>query len=130
MLARNVGRLADCTDLKNTTGTGGDEGQYVQNVYPSAHELGGPGRFGFDTRSHRTESSTLLTPENVSKLRASWHRYWDNAKRIYVEKTPSNLLATRFLQAAFANSYFDCHSPPPCACCNGISEMEVQCHVA
>jgi hypothetical protein len=105
ILGRNVGRLVDCTDLKNT-GTKADEGQNVQNVYPTAHELGGPGRFGFDTRGHRTESSTLLTPENVSKLRASWHKYWDNAKRIYVEKTPSNLLATRFLQAAFANSYF------------------------
>jgi len=105
MLGRNVGRLVDCTDLKNT-GTRADEGQNVQNVYPTAHELGGPGRFGFDTRGHRTESSTLLTPENVSKLRASWHKYWDKAKRIYVEKTPSNLLATRFLQAAFANSYF------------------------
>ena len=78
----------------------------MQNVYPTAHELGGPGRFGFDTRAHRTESSTLLTPENVSKLRAIWHTYWDNAKRIYVEKTPGNLLATRFLQAAFPNSYF------------------------
>ena len=105
MVGRNVGRLADCTDLKNT-GTLADEGQNVQNVYPTAHELGGPGRFGFDARAHRTESSTLLTPENVSKLKASWHRYWDNAKRIYVEKTPGNLLATRFLQAAFPNSYF------------------------
>ena len=105
MLGRNVGRLADCTDLKNT-GTPEDEGQNVQNVYPTAHELGGPGRFGFDARAHRTESSTLLTLKNVSKLKASWHRYWDNAKRIYVEKTPSNLLSTRFLQAAFANSYF------------------------
>jgi len=105
MLGRNVGRLADCTDLKNT-GTFEDEGQNVQNVYPTAHELGGPGRFGFDTRAHRTESSTLLTPENVSKLRTIWHTYWDNAKRIYVEKTPGNLLATRFLQAAFPNSYF------------------------
>ena len=105
MLGRNVGRLADCTDLKNT-GTFEDEGQNVQNVYPTAHELGGPGRFGFDTRAHRTESSTLLTPENVSKLRTIWHTYWDNAKHIYVEKTPGNLLATRFLQAAFPNSYF------------------------
>jgi hypothetical protein len=105
MLGRNVGRLAGCTDLKNT-GTFEDEGQNVQNIYPTAHELGGPGRFGFDTRAHRTESSTLLTPENVSKLRTIWHTYWDNAKRIYVEKTPGNLLATRFLQAAFPNSYF------------------------
>jgi hypothetical protein len=105
MLGRNVGRLANCTDLKNT-GTIEDEGQNVQNVYPTAGKLGGPGRFGFDARAHRTENSTLLTPENVSKLKASWHRYWDNAKRIYVEKTPSNLLATRFLQAAFPNAYF------------------------
>jgi hypothetical protein len=105
LLGRNVGRLADCTDLKNT-GTIEDEGQNVQSVYPTAHELGGPGRFAFDPRAHRTESSTLLTPENVSKLRASWHRYWDSTKRIYVEKTPGNLLSTRFLQAVFAHSYF------------------------
>jgi hypothetical protein len=105
MLGRNVGRLGDCTDLKNT-GTIEDEGQNVQNVYPTAHELGGPGRFGFKVRAHRTENSPLLTRENVSKLKASWHRYWDNTKRIYVEKTPGNLLATRFLQAAFTNSYF------------------------
>jgi len=105
MLGRNIGRLVDCTDLKNT-GTIEDEGQNVQDVYPTAHELGGPGRFGFDTRAHRTESSTLLRPENVSKLKTSWSRYWDNTKRICVEKTPGNLLATRFLQAAFDNCSF------------------------
>src|SRR5207249_10690599 len=32
--------------------------------------------------------------------------YWDKSKRICVEKTPGNLLMTRFLQAAFPNSYF------------------------
>ena len=105
MLGRNIGRLVDCTDLKNT-GTIEDEGQNVQDVYPTAHELGGPGRFGFDGRAHRTESSTLLAPEKVAKLKASWHRYWDDGKRICVEKTPGNLLATRFLQAAFEDSYF------------------------
>ena len=47
MLGRNIARLVDCTDLKNT-GTIEDEGQNVQNVYPTAHELWGPGRFGFD----------------------------------------------------------------------------------
>lgn len=39
MLGRNVGRLVDCTDLKNT-GTFEDEGQNLQNVYPTAGELG------------------------------------------------------------------------------------------
>jgi hypothetical protein len=105
MLGRNIGRLADCTDLKNT-GTIEDEGQYVQNVYPTAYEFGGAGRFGFDPQTHRTESSSLLTPENVAKLKTSWNRYWDSTKPICVEKTPGNLLMTRFLQAAFPDSYF------------------------
>lgn len=105
LLGRNIGRLADSTDLKNT-GTIEDEGQNVQDVYPTAYEFGGAGRFGFDPRTHRTESSSLLTAENVSKLKASWRRYWDESESIRVEKTPGNLLMTRFLQAAFPNSYF------------------------
>jgi hypothetical protein len=105
VLGRNIGRLEDCTDLKNT-GVLEDEGQFLQDVYPTAHEFGGPGRFGFDPRAHRTETSSLLTTENIVRLRASWHAYWDNSKTIFVEKTPGNLLMTRFLQAAFPNSYF------------------------
>ena len=48
----------------------------------------------------------LLTPDNIRMLHAAWHAYWDNSKSIFVEKTPENFLMTRFLQAAFPNSYF------------------------
>jgi hypothetical protein len=111
VLGRNVGRLEDCTPFKNTpfyigTSLHIDEGEHLQEIYPLDLELGGPGRFGFNPRAHRTENSALLTPENVARLRASWHRYWDNSKMICVEKTPGNILMTRFLQAAFPNSYF------------------------
>jgi hypothetical protein len=105
VLGRNVGRLANCTGLKNT-GALEDEGQYLQDVYPLAGDCGGDGRFGFNPRMHLTETSDLLTPENVAKLRSSWDPYWDKSKAVYVEKTPANLLMTRFLQAAFPNSYF------------------------
>jgi hypothetical protein len=105
VLGRNVARLENCTGFKNT-GVLMDEGQFLQDVYPIDAEFGGAGRFGFCPRAHRTESSELLTPENVAKLRASWHAYWDNSKTICVEKTPANLLMTRFLQAAFPNTYF------------------------
>jgi hypothetical protein len=105
VLGRNIARLENCTGFKNT-GAGSDEGQFLQNVYPIASVYGGAGRFGFDPRAHRTETSELLTPENVARLRASWHAYWDKSKKICVEKTPGNLLMTRFLQAAFPNSYF------------------------
>jgi hypothetical protein len=105
VLGRNIARLENCTGFKNT-GAGSDEGQFLQDVYPIAAAYGGAGRFGFDPRAHRTETSELLTPENVARLRASWHAYWDKSKTICVEKTPGNLLMTRFLQAAFPNSYF------------------------
>ena len=105
VLGRNIARLENCTGFKNT-GAGSDEGQFLQDVYPIAAVYGGAGRFGFDPRAHRTETSELLTPENVARLRASWHAYWDKSKTICVEKTPGNLLMTRFLQAAFPNSYF------------------------
>jgi Sulfotransferase family len=111
LLGRNVGRLQDCTPFKNTpfyigTSIPIDEGEHLQDIYPLDLELGGPGRFGFDSRSHRTENSELLTPDNVARLRARWHRYWDKSKTICVEKTPGNILMTRFLQTAFPNSYF------------------------
>ena len=105
VLGRNIARFEDCTGFRNT-GVTEDEGQFLQDIYPTAFQYGGPGRFGFDPRTHRTENSALLTAENVARLRDSWHAHWENSKRICVEKTPANLLMTRFLQAAFPNSYF------------------------
>jgi hypothetical protein len=105
VLARNVGRFRNCTSFQNT-GAIEDEGQYLQDVYPTNNELGGTGWYGFDERAHLTEKSELLTAENISRLRASWCQYWEKGKAIRIEKTPGNLLMTRFLQAAFPNAYF------------------------
>jgi len=38
-----------------------DEGQHLQSVYPSDHEYGRPGRFGFSPEMHLTESSPLVS---------------------------------------------------------------------
>ncbi len=105
LLGRNIARMEDCTGLKNT-GVFEDEGQFLQDVYPTASAYGGSSRCGFDPQMHRTETSDLLAPEKVARLRATWHSFWDNSRSIFVEKTPENFLMTRFLQAAFPNSYF------------------------
>jgi hypothetical protein len=105
VLARNIARLENCTGFINT-GAFHDEGQYLQNVYPADRDYGSTGKFGFDPRAHLTETSPLLTPANIAKLRTSWHSHWDKGKSICVEKTPGNLIMTRFLQAAFPNAYF------------------------
>jgi hypothetical protein len=105
VLASNLAKLENCTGFKHT-GARKDEGQYLQTVYRSDPEFGGAGRYGFDRRAHLTEESDLLTPENVAKLRSSWHSHWEPGKSICVEKTPGNLIRTRFLQASFPNAYF------------------------
>lgn len=77
------------------------EGQFLQSVYPTAKEHGGPGRFGFDARAHLTEDSPLVTEENRARLLSEWGQHWDVTKSVLVEKSPPNLLKLRFLQALF-----------------------------
>ncbi len=88
------------------TGVPEDEGQHLQSVFPAARVYGGPGRFGFVKEAHLTEKSRLVTEENRERLFAEWARYWDLTKSNLLEKSPPNLIHTRFLQALFPNSYF------------------------
>jgi hypothetical protein len=53
-----------------------------------------------------TESSPLITEENRQKLVGEWAPYWDWSRRFLLEKSPPNLVRTRFLEAMFPNSSF------------------------
>jgi len=83
-----------------------DEGQHLQTVVPAAKVYGGPGRFGFSPEAHLTEVSACITSRNRYKLFAEWSKYWDLSKPLLLEKSPPNLIRTRFLQAMFPDSYF------------------------
>lgn len=83
-----------------------DEGQHLQTVFATAKEYGGAGRFGFDPASHLDETSPLATEENAKKLFSQWSPYWDLSQPCLLEKSPPNLVRTRFFQALFPNSYF------------------------
>lgn len=104
--------LADC--LKEhplfsgfaDTGFPKDEGQFLQGVFPIARKFGGPGKFGFSPAMHLTECSPLISENNRDKIFHEWSRYWDLSKPVLLEKSPPNILKTRFLQAMFPNSYF------------------------
>jgi sulfotransferase family protein len=100
--------LAAHPEVSGFSGTGvpADEGQHLQTVYPAAAVYGGPGRFGFAPESHLTESSTLASGENATKLYEEWSRHWDLSRPLLLEKSPPNLLKTRFLQELFPDSSF------------------------
>jgi hypothetical protein len=88
------------------TGVPEDEGQHLQTVYPPAHRYGGAGLFGFDPAAHLTESSALATAESRDRLLREWGRHWRPGAAVGIEKSPPNLIRTRFLQALFPSAAF------------------------
>jgi hypothetical protein len=88
------------------TGATEDEGQHLQSVYPPAKTYGGPGEFALDPRAHLTEHSALVSAANADQLLAAWLPHWDLSKRLLVEKSPPNLVMSRFLQALFPDASF------------------------
>src|SRR5215472_9051387 len=88
------------------TGVPEDEGQHLQTVVPPALAFGGPGRFGFAADAHLTEESALVNLANKQRLFEEWARHWNLEREYLLEKSPPNLIRTRFLQALFPSSYF------------------------
>ncbi len=88
------------------TGVPADEGQHLQDVYPTARTYGGPGRFGFAAEAHLTEDSPLVSEQSAESLLAAWAPHWDTARPVLVEKSPPNLIRFRFLQALFPEASF------------------------
>ena len=88
------------------TGVPEDEGQFLQSVFLPARAYGGPGVFGFHPEAHLTEASPLVTAENRTRLFAEWSRYWDLRRPVLLEKSPPNLIRTRFLQAMVPDAFF------------------------
>jgi hypothetical protein len=112
--------LASSPGARGLTGTGvmADEGQHLQAVLPPASRYGGPGAFAFDGRSHLTEDSPLASPATARALLAAWTPFWHltgdevlgwgpaPGRVVLVEKSPPNLVRTRFLQALFPQARF------------------------
>jgi len=105
LLARLLAAHPEVSGFSDTDAPA-DEGQHLQSVYPSDHEYGRPGRFGFAPEMHLTESSPLVSEQSAARLFEEWAPHWDLSRQLLLEKSPPNLLKTRFLQALYPNSSF------------------------
>jgi hypothetical protein len=99
--------LAAHPDISGFTGTPAteDEGQHLQDVYPVARVHGGPGRFALNPAAHLTEESPLVSDASRERLSQAWAPWWNLDKPVLVEKSPPNVVMTRFLQALFPEAY-------------------------
>jgi len=105
LLYRCIGNHPQVSIFRKT-GVPMDEGQYLQSVYPTANDYGGPGKFGFNQGSFLTEHSPLSNKRNADNLLSQWSQYWDTSKPYLVEKSPPNVIRMRFLQSLFPNACF------------------------
>lgn len=107
LLANLLGEHPEISHLRDAAG-GAEEGQHLQSVYPVGRVWGADavGRVGFDPFAYLTERSKLAAPDKADALFAQWARYWDLSRPVLLEKSPPNIIRTRYLQACFPDSAF------------------------
>jgi hypothetical protein len=94
------------TGFRNT-GAPKDEGQHLQNLMGRDGDFGGPGAFCFDPAARLTESDALSCSEaQRAMLVAAWEALWEPDRSVRIEKSPPNLVRSRFLQAIFPDARF------------------------
>jgi len=100
--------LSTSSDISgfNNTGVPEDEGQHLQSVFKAAKYFGGPGKFAFNGDARLNENSSLISSQNKNKLLNEWGNFWDKEKPIWIEKSPPNIIRTRFFQSLFPEAYF------------------------
>ncbi|XOF35088.1 MAG: sulfotransferase family protein [Candidatus Electrothrix sp. YB6] len=106
LLANLLANHPEATGLVDT-GVSKDEGQHLQCIYLPDNELGGVGYFGFHPAAYLDETSSLVSNSSRAALLEAWTPYWASSGRAFlVEKSPGNMLRTRFLQALFPEALF------------------------
>jgi len=100
--------LLDHPSINGFTNTGvpEDEGQHLQSVYKPAKAFGGPGKYIFDKRSYMDENHVLANPISAAKLIKQWQKHVDFGVGFFLEKSPPNLIRTRFFQNLFPKAKF------------------------
>ena len=88
------------------TGVPEDEGQHLQSVFEPAYIHGGPGEFAFHSEAHLTEESSLISTANRDRLLCEWGAYYDLERPVLLEKSPPNLIRSRFLRRMLPGSKF------------------------
>ena len=90
------------------TGVPQDEGQHLQSVFKPALAFGGPGKYIYNQNSYMNEHHSLATEQSAKSIWKQWSEHYNKESVHYIEKSPPNLIRTRFLQKLFPNSKFVC----------------------
>ncbi len=100
--------LKEHPEISGFSGTAAmeDEGQHLQSVFSPAHRYGGPGKFAFNLEAHLTENAENASQQHRDQLLREWGAYFDLEKNIFLEKSPPNIIRSRYFQSMFPNAKF------------------------
>ena len=89
--------------FKDVVKSGGLEGKFLQDVYPYKYFLRdwglGESVLALDVAS--------ATPEKAQELWRQWRPFWDVSRRIFIEKTPENIVSGPYFQKLFDGATFE-----------------------
>jgi len=88
------------------TGVPEDEGQHLQTVFKPDYSFGGLGSFVFDKCAYMDETHPLATEKIAGEIFDQWKSYYDLECKYLIEKSPPNIIRTRYLQNLFPSSKF------------------------
>jgi len=99
--------LSAAPEVSSFSGTGApmDEGQWLQDVL-SPDVNYGELLFGLSDEPYLNETNCHNYPNAAQRLFKCWSPYWDLRRSHLVEKSPMNVIRTRFLQDIFPVSMF------------------------
>lgn len=90
----------DVSSFKSTR-VPSDEGQHLHSIIKPANFYGGPERYFSDLAFHLNEKHPTATEQTAIAIENQWLPYHDVSKLVFLEKSPPNLVQTRFLKAYF-----------------------------
>mmetsp|Transcript_13137 Transcript_13137/g.17189 ORF Transcript_13137/g.17189 Transcript_13137/m.17189 type:complete len:347 (+) Transcript_13137:94-1134(+) len=103
-------------------GADASEGIFIQSVFPQfgigaeinsakmatqqtrTLAMKGLGQYAFNPEAHMTEDHYLVTLPWRRKLFNQWAYFWDLEKPVLLEKSPTTMVYSRFIQAMFTSS--------------------------
>ena len=108
LLLYNIIRAQEeISGLKRFSCLGTDEGQHCQDLLTTDANLGGAGNFSFHKDAHLTEDDYDSLNITGVDLFNQWKPYWQHlGVDTFAEKSPVNIVRTRYYQKLFPNSYF------------------------
>lgn len=104
--------------FKDKVGVDFAEGMFLQSVYPTmgvGAEVGvwgkrkaapsGMGQYAFNPDNRLDEHCGYVLPEARQMMFNEWGFFWNLNRPVLLEKTPPNMIISRFLQALWSASY-------------------------